>query len=29
LESKDEGYLQTALERLLALLPPDSIHQML
>jgi FAD synthetase len=29
LESKDEGYLQTALERLLALLPPTSIHQML
>jgi FAD synthetase len=28
LESKDEGYLQTAMERLLALLPPDSIHQM-
>jgi FAD synthetase len=29
LESKDEGYLRIALERLLSLLPQDSIHQML
>jgi molybdenum cofactor synthesis domain-containing protein len=29
LESKDEQYLRTALERLLALLPPESIHQTL
>ena len=27
LESKDEGYLRAALDRLIALLPPDSIHQ--
>jgi FAD synthetase len=29
LESKDEEYLRTALERLIALLPADSVHQML
>jgi FAD synthetase len=29
LESKDEEYLRTALERLLALLPRDSVHQTL
>jgi FAD synthetase len=27
LESKDEGYLRAALDRLIALLPTDSIHQ--
>jgi molybdenum cofactor synthesis domain-containing protein len=27
LESKDEGYLKAALDRLIALLPPDSIYQ--
>jgi molybdenum cofactor synthesis domain-containing protein len=27
LESKDEGYLKAALDHLIALLPPDSIHQ--
>jgi FAD synthetase len=29
LESKDEGYVHAALQRLLALLPPGSVHQVL